>query len=372
MSEENMLLIFPQKRIKPFDGMEITADVWEQAHFNHRQELQAHNLFFHGAGILTGLEVVASDPVDQMVYILPGIAVDNRGRTIVLSDPIAYDLGNEVEGPLFLTITYRENEQTPPAGLPDEAPRYVEKEFLLTARPSLPEAPAVELARFKRENRQAAMRDAADSSHPQVNEIDLRYRGNIPLKVDHLVTAAVVYQGKVKPQNQGRGLAYLAKEIKSAADINLIVDDDVQFDPSVLGYSMIYLVAEGAIKFSEAHVKALKGYLDHNGFLFLESCDETSKAAFVNLCVHLGMNLNPVTRDHPLLSEPHRFAVPPEGYEKDGTLLAGDGIVLSTYNYGRLWFGESAQGTPSRESIRSGMEWGVNLLTHLIETQTES
>lgn len=371
MSEENVFGLFPQKRIKPFDGMEITSDVWEQAHAYHRQTQQAHNLIFHGSGIVAGLEIIASDPANQMIFILPGVAVDSFGRPIVLSEPIAYDLGNEVEGPLYLSLTHRESEQKVTSSISAEAPRYIQDEFLITARPSLPESESIELARFNRENREAALMDARDPFHPQINEIDLRYRRDISSSPDRLLTAAVVYLGKVKQKNHGRGLTCLSQECKTSLHINLVVDDEVKFTPNVLEYSLIYLVAEGTFKLSDTQVKALKGYLDNNGFLFLESCDEPAKAAMVNLCVDLGMNLEPVTRESPLLSIPYRFAAPCLGFEKEGTLLAGKGMVLSTFNYGRLWFGETHQEIPSRESIRSCMEWGTNLLAQILNSQID-
>jgi hypothetical protein len=369
MSEDNMFHLFPQKRIKPYDGMEITADVWEQAHSYHRQVQQAHNLFFHGFGIVTGLEVVASDPVDQMVYIMPGVAVDSHGMTIVLSEPVAYDIGNEVEGQLYLYITHRESEQSIPANSSAEAPCYMQNEFLISARPSLPETFAVELARFNRETRSSPLKDAENTLHPKTNEIDLRYRRNIAVNADQQMTAAVVYLGKVKHKNHGRGLAYLSKEIRAIHHINLVVEDDAKFDPGILGFTMIYLVAEGNFKITDAQVKAFKEYIANNGFLFFESVDETAKSLFINLAEQLGVTLEPVTRDHPLLSQPYRFAEPVEGFDKSVELLAKDGIILSACNYGRLWFGEAAQGNPSREMIRSCMEWGVNLLTYIDNTQ---
>jgi hypothetical protein len=59
MITEELLQMFPTKKIKSFDGMTITADVWEEAHEYHRQEQRLATLFSHGPGILTGLEVIA-------------------------------------------------------------------------------------------------------------------------------------------------------------------------------------------------------------------------------------------------------------------------------------------------------------------------
>ena len=38
---EQFLQALPAKRIKPADGMSVTADVWEEAHDYHRHQLRA-------------------------------------------------------------------------------------------------------------------------------------------------------------------------------------------------------------------------------------------------------------------------------------------------------------------------------------------
>ena len=104
MNIEELLQRYPTKRIKPVDGMAVTSEVWEEAHEYHRQSQGCHALFSHGPGILAGLEVIASDPPDTSVYILPGIAIDPVGQTIVLPQPVAYDIGHEMEGLLYLAF----------------------------------------------------------------------------------------------------------------------------------------------------------------------------------------------------------------------------------------------------------------------------
>ena len=77
MFNREVLGLFPRKRIRAVDGMAVTADVWEEAHDYHRQINRLHTLLYHGAGIVTGLDVIASDPADSSVYVLPGLAMDS-------------------------------------------------------------------------------------------------------------------------------------------------------------------------------------------------------------------------------------------------------------------------------------------------------
>ena len=368
MSEQNLLSMFPQKKIKPYDGMPVTSGTWEQAHSYHNQAQQAHNLFFHSTGILIGLEVVASDPADNIVFILPGAAVDAKGRVIVLSEPVAYDLGDEIDGLLYLTISYRESEASVDMRSTLNELRYTTAEFLITARPNQNEADSVELARFIRESRTAAINDARNSQQPAQNEIDLRHRRELKAQTDRLISSAVVYLGKVKDKNHGKGLAQLAREA-AGLNYNLVVDDDLKFSPAVLGYDLLCMVGEGDFKVSEAQLKGLQGYLGQGGMLLLEASDEVSEKAFSELAANLKIKLKEVKREHPLLNQPHLFSQIPTGFQKEGKLLAGGAVILSTCLYGRLWNGECSDRIPSREEIRSATELGINLLGLVVKNQ---
>lgn len=372
MSSDNLLSLYPQKRLKPYDGMSVTAEVWDQAHEYHRLANQSHHLFFHGSGILVGMEVVASDPPDPIVFILPGVAVDSTGQVIILSEPVAYDLGDEVEGPLYLTITHRESSSAVKKSKGGEDLAYIQDEFLITARPSLPDAASIELARFTRENRASAIRDAARPAGPGINEIDLRFRHPIERHTEQLLTAAVIYLGNVKEARHGLGLTRLSNEIRGREQINLVVDDGLQLDPGVLGYSFLYLVGEGKFQLTKAQLKGLQGYVERGGVLLMESCNAEAQEAFLHTAEEIGMALKASQKDHSLLNHPYLFAAPPAGYEQDAELYLGAGCILSSFNYGRLWSGEGRERVPSREEIRSAVEWGVNLLTYVLDVRQKT
>jgi hypothetical protein len=368
MSNDNLLNNFPNKRIKPYDGMSVTADVWNQSHDYHLRFNQAHNLFFHGSGILIGLEVVASDPPDRMVFILPGVAVDSNGKVIVLSEPVAYDLGDEVEGPLYLTIIHRESSQGVKKKSEGSNLSFIQDEFLITARQSLPEAPMVELARFTRENRKSPINDATVTKTPGLNEIDLRYRRRILMQSEQLLTAAVIYLGDPKNPLHGKGLMRVSEEFRRNNQINLVIDDHTQLDRGILGYSFLYLVGKGKFQLTKTQIKGLQGYINLGGFLFMESCDSNAEESFKNMMNEIELPLStPIENPHSLLNSPNYFVTPPSGYEEEGKLFLSAGGVLSTYNYGQLWAGEGKERIPTREELRSSSEIAENLIHFIMD-----
>jgi hypothetical protein len=369
MSDENLLTLFPQKRIRPYDGMSITAEVWEQAHAYHNQVQQAHNRAFHGSGILSGLEVIASDPPDRLIYILPGSAIDAAGRVIVLPEAVAYDIGNDIEGALFLFISHRESLPPLDDTGKDTEPRYIESQFSITARSSQPAQAVVELARFTREGRSSFLKDALNPLRPQANEIDLRYRTHLEPSARELVSIGVVYLGSVAEKIQGGGLSRMAAELGHTHRFNLVVDDDRQLDPGILGYGLVYLAIEGSFKLSPTQVKGLQGYLEHGGSLLLDCLNSDAKKAGQNLATQLGASLAPVGKAHPLMLQPHLFNQSPAGYETEGELLEGGGLLLNTFNYGWAWAGKAKDHPLSRDETRCLVEWTANVLAYVLERQ---
>ena len=368
MSLEELLQSFPSKRIKPSNGMAVTAEVWEEAHEYHRQQQRFHTMLGHGPGILTGLEVIASDPPDTSVYILPGIAVDPAGQTIVLPQPVAYDIGQEMEGLLYLLLSYGESRPRLDSRKGEEdGPLYVHTEFSISARTSLPSGPWIELARVRRRSRESPFFDAPNPVQPDLDEIDLRFRREIGMARE--VNIAISYLGNTDKKH-GRGFAYLARALNRQGRYRVYVHDDVPVAPGIETNTLIYLVGQGNFELNSGQMNGLYNFVNRGwGTLLVESGDSAAESIFLNFLRTVDMTPKPIQAGHYLLMDPYLFAAPPPGFEAQGMgeILVRDGVIFSTSNYGRLWQGEIREGTASRELIRSGFEWGTNIVSYAVE-----
>lgn len=367
---------FPTRRLKPIDGMAVTAEIWEEAHDYHRQHQRFHALLAHGAGIVAGLEVIASDPPDTSVYILPGIAVDSLGQTIVLTEPVAYDLGRTSNGPLYLLLSYGESRPRPDERRKAENVLYVHTEFGIEARTTLPTGPYVELARVWRLGREAPIFDAVDFDAPGPNELDLRFRSEIGARPRQVAAVAVSYVGNLADKHHGRGMRTLARTLSRSDRLQVWVDEDVPLGPGLERYTLVYLVGQRSFQLSRDEMNALYAYLKAGGTLFVETCRRepageapAAESAALDLLASFGVLLNDVHAGHPLLTEPLLFAEPPAGFETQGTphLRASQNVIFSSHDYGCLWQGEQRGKAPSRETIRAALEWGENLITFALE-----
>lgn len=365
MKTQDLIQNFPMKRIKPVDGMAVTAEVWDAAHEYHRQNSRFQTLLFHGWGIVSGLEVLASDPPDTSVYILPGIAIDPAGRTIILPQPVSYDIGNDMEGQLYLLLSYGESSSgATSAEYQPGMPTYSQAEFSLAARASIPAAPCIELGRVLRRSRKDIFRDAVNPAQPGFNEIDLRFRRE--LRGAQELEAAVCYLGNGEKRH-GRGLVLLAQTLTATGLANLQVRDDVLLVPGVEANDLIYLVGEGKFELAAGVANGLANFVTRGrGTLLIEAVDPAAAESFSSLLNGFKGALTPLTLGHPLLTRPNVFALPPAGYDpsQPPEVQAGDGIIFSRANYGLLWQGLSASGSPGRELIRAAVEWGQNLAAY--------
>jgi hypothetical protein len=373
---QRLLSEFPLKRISARDGMAVTAEVWQEAHEYHRLRAKFHALVSHGPGIVAGLEVIASDPPDSAVYILPGIAFDSQGQTIVLPEPTAYDFGDSA-GTLHLLITYAES---PPRADDDreDGPDYVHAAFSVEAPADLPDTAYVELARIRRTSRTAAITDPADATQPGADEIDMRFRRDIGIRTPEAAVMGVCYVGEGSNQNQGHGLPQLALAMRHAGK-RVWVDEEIALDEGLADYALVYLVARGDFKLEHDEMTAVYDYLQQGGTLLFESCRantdaEGADAAFLELLGSMGVELTELKAGDRLITEPYLFAAAPEGYETEGEpqVRTGGGVIYSTADYGCLWGAASRGRAASREEIRTATEWGENILFDALARRREA
>jgi hypothetical protein len=369
MSVEDLLQVFPAKRIKAMDGMSVTADVWGEAHDYHSQQLRFHTLAGHGWGIVSGLEVIGSEPPDTSVYILPGVAVDRTGQTIVLPQPVAYDVGREMEGLIYLLLNYGESRPRPSnGGGPGSGPLYVQSEFSIVARTQLPATPYVELARVRRRGRVDPFLDARNPNQPGVNEIDLRYRREMGAPVD--ASIGVCYMGQKADRRLGVGAANLARLVNRLGYAYVTVYDEVPLAPGVETNTLIYLVGQGDFELSPGQMNGLSNFVKRGrGTLLLESNDPVSEAVFTSALGDMDMVPQPLAAGHRLLTDPYLFSAPPPGYaaQANAEVMVTDGIVFSKARYGLIWRADGSETLPSRERIRSALEWGCNVVGYAVD-----
>ncbi len=362
--------LFPHKQILPYDGMSITARVWAKSHEYHQQIQNTHQYFLHGSGIVAGLEVVASDPGGSVIFILAGVAVDSAGHMIVLPEPVAYDLGNNIEGRLHLLLMHREVKEQAETGAENNGPTYKRSEYVLIARNSLLDVPYVELAQIDRRGMDAPIADASDPLAPQPNSIDLRFRQRVCPPPERQVLAGVASLADAPGLDYAIGLAHLARPLAEQAPFRLIVERNVALNKDLAAYPLIVLAARAGSSLNQEQAGALRDYLENGGKLLVEYCDPAADEDVAALLKPVGVSLEKLTAPHPLYQSPYLFVFPPQGSvdkaRPEVWAGAGGSVLVSNAGYGAIWSGQAARPAFTRALVRDAVEWGVNLLVWLL------
>lgn len=377
MSQQGIIQRFPTKRLVAADGMAVTAEVWNQAHEYHRQFFAAHAQATYGAGIVTGLEVIADTPPGSVIHVMPGVAIDHYGQTIVVPSAQSYNLRDQ-EGIIYLVLTYSEGtpRSAADAGGAD-APRFAPIVYSLEAKTALPAEPYVELARIRRPSATTPITNAQNSEAPTVYEIELRFRRQIVIpSTQPMILAIKALDGQVANEHVA-GWQNLLRELRFTTHQPLWIDQNVDLEGTLFDYPLLALTGQGAFTLSRPELNGLHEYVKSGGILFFESCRRTlqpsiaeADSVWENLVSSMGSQLVAIPPTHPLLCKPYFFPQLPAGYKPGagGALRIAEGIgkgliLHSTFDYSCLWAGDRGGQRLTREEVRAAFEWGANLLT---------
>jgi hypothetical protein len=391
------IIKFQLKRINPFPGLTIDADMWQEAHSYHRDQQRLHILAFHNVGIIEGLEVIANNPPDLSVMIQPGVAVDPEGNIIIVSQPQHYQLKKSNKGTIYLVIQFREvpaGPYQPAEG--GQATRILEA-YRIQETEKLPDEPHLELARIDLGPGGEAIRDAKAKSHPGISEINLSFRREAE-------SAASTSGTPVVPEKAGADVAEVTgparetvavghkvlgaagKDLHCAGWRNLVgevirqgkfaasFNDNVPLNKSINQYTLVYLTGNGGFELTTQEQAALGGFLQSGGIIFGEGCSEGQQEteskgakefglAFNQLASHLNCKLESVQRGHPLLSVVNVFSAVPQGAAA-GMVLEGGHMIYSGSDYGCAWQGGHQDQPLPRDIIRSSFEMGTNIVAY--------
>ena len=364
----------PIRRLVPHEGLVIDVSTWNASHDFHDNHHRLHAMSMHSSGVVTGLELVASDPPDSTVIVSPGVAVDEQGHSIIVVENLRIQLQINERGVHYLILQYREIKEDGSDDSPvnDTAPRYTLEAYRLEERTQLPYESYVELARVMVTGAGNAIYDAKNPGSPGPNEIDLRYRmmsgpppaGNVRIGVVPLESLS---DGQIP---HAAGALRLVQTVNASTKYLGEFKGPVNLSQEVTECNLLLLAGRQEFELIDEWRLNLRHFLDHGGIVLGEACgadggptaeDTPFRMSFLDLAQQLGRDLIPVEQDHPILSAHHVFSQPPEGIDGPSALVADGGIFYGDGDYGCLWDGGRPHMPVTRESIRSVTELGINL-----------
>lgn len=398
------------KRINPYPGLMIDAEIWRDAHNYHREQMRLHLLAMHGMGIAQGLNVSVVGQ-DNQLRIEPGLAVDAAGHFLLVGESTVYGIQSRGPGTIYLILTYREvlsgETSTGIAGLGQNT--HIVEAYQIKQAEYLPNEPYIELARIEYDPTQGPIRAALDPRTPGLNELDLRYRQRLgtagaaptslllappedtPDSPVHLApdreTDGPAQQSFVAPTVPGimdialavhsgsgweahrEGLRYLVREVEAAYGFPVRILEGMELREAYRA-DLVYLSGYSHTVINDDEVASLRRLVDRGGVLLGEACPHGPEGesgarafvkSFIDLTDRLGRSMTDIERGHRLLGARNLFAFPPTGSSGTARVLEADGVVYSDADYGCAWMGGTEDKPLPRSAIRDALELGVNI-----------
>jgi hypothetical protein len=351
------------RRVNPFRGLMVDAETWADAHDYHRHAARLHLLSGHGWGIVQGLEVVKEPTASDVLVVRPGLAIDQEGRGLLLSQEVRLVVDGKEGQRRYVAASYDEELTAPQFEWSDrgEQTRVVERCRIAIER-SPPRPPAVELARVEVQH-PALLQDAVDPTRPKPDEIDLRFRHQVSVRPrPELCVAQLALPDDPEVEDvRGHrlGLRFLLREVGLTTPYRPRWHGVFRLGESLPPSGLLYFSGIKEFTVDDAAVESLRGFLEGGGVLFADPClSHASGPAFAaavrRLALRLGPEPRPVQRWDSLLTSRHVLT--------DGTgLLQAGGIVLSTADHGCTWKGGPEDQAARREAIRHALEVGTNV-----------
>lgn len=379
---------FRFSRVNPFQGLLVDATTWADAHDYHRIQMRYHLLALHGTGIVQGLEVIASQPPDMRVTVRPGLAIDQEGRMLLLSEPQAVAVQAQTEfTTVFIVLEYAERgiqmQNLAEGGRPQPARILEECQVKATLEVAYNQ---VELARVGLEPNTRQIRNAANPAQAGNGEINLSGRtlvseragsgqggkaARLSLSVGLLRYGAAT---SVEWKRHVEGLRRLFRDTSANTnlDVNMVEGVSPLDDSVIRNCRMLYMTGRNAFRYSPEEEQALRRFLERGGVLWCEPCrngiPNGTPDDFSRSCIDLAQRLNrqPIQPrlGHPLLSARYLFATTPPAIDPAGVVVEANRMIIATGDYGCLWEGRGQERAeaPSRDVIRSAQEFGANAL----------
>jgi hypothetical protein len=385
--ELNKLSKSQLKRVNPFPGLIIDADIWRDAHEYHRNQQKLHVQAFHQLGIIQGLEVKASTPPDLSVTIQPGIGVDSEGNTIIVPQPQRYKFQTKKMGVIYLIIQFRDIPVGPLQPPDGGQPTRIMEAYRILEIDQFPSESFLELARVDFDPAVTTIRDAPSASSYGKNEIILSYRSQAKSTQPEKIISSTVATGpqdkvmlghlvlgEADKQLHAAGLRNLVREIKYRYNFLAELVENTPLDSSVNQFDVLYLTGNGRFELTPEKQGILADFLQIGGTIFAEGCSQGAGEdgvragkefglAVNRLAGQLKFRLGTLQRNHPILSTVHVFPEVPQGAQA-ATLLEGGPIFYSGSDYGCAWQGGYPNFPLPREVIRSSSEMGANIVAY--------
>ena len=283
----------PLERLQVSDGLLITANHWQRAHYYHRQYQSLHYQALHESGIVKGLgvclitappEISAEYRDMRWIQIQPGLAIDRLGHAIVV--PTTMDFRVASDAPtvgtsiVYIVLRYVDPDQLQ-SSLGSQS-EFVQETFRIDETTHQPDEDDIVLCRILLRPGTVALETTSNVFAPIANQLDLRDRKSVQFKPQCEVLAGTMIYPETADRNPWfelmRSLSTLNPAMQGKVkSLTHVMEQNHTFD--LTQYDLLHLSQNQFETLAENRFESVRQALKSGTVLLIESSTQGSPIA---------------------------------------------------------------------------------------------
>jgi hypothetical protein len=277
----------PLERLQVSDGLLITANHWQRAHYYHRQYQSLHYQALHESGIVKGLGVcLISAPSEipaeyrdaRWVQVQPGLAIDRLGHAIVVPEAMDFRVASEAPTTgttiVYLVLRYVDPDQLQSSS--GSQSEFVQETFRIDETTNLPNDDDIVLCRILLKPGTVKLEPMLNVLAPIANQLDLRDRKWVQAKAQTEVQIGTFVYPAGADQNPWfellRSIATLYPAMQGKVQA-------IQQPTDLTHYDLLHLMHDQFVTLGEGRFESVKTALKSGTVLFIEASTQGSTIA---------------------------------------------------------------------------------------------
>jgi hypothetical protein len=277
----------PLERLQVSDGLLITANHWQRAHYYHRQYQSLHYQALQESGIVKGLGIYLIEAPAEIpskyrdarwIQVQPGLAIDQFGHAIVVPETMDFRVASEAPTTgktiVYIVLRYVDPDQLQASSSAQS--EFVQETFRIDETTNLPDDEDIVLCRILLEPGTVTLEPTYNVFSPIANQVDLRDRKSVQAKSQiEVQVGTFVYPAEADRNPWFELLRSLTTLYPAMQGKVQSLNQSVDFT----GYDLLHLTQDQFVTLADSRFESVKTTLKSGTILLIEASTQGSPIA---------------------------------------------------------------------------------------------
>ncbi len=277
----------PLERLQVSDGLLITANHWQRAHYYHWQYQSLHYQALQESGIVKGLGICLIEAPAEIpskyrdarwIQVQPGLAIDQFGHAIVVPEAMDFRVASEAPTTgttiVYIVLRYVDPDQLQASSSPQS--EFVQETFRIDETTNLPDDEDIVLCRILLKPGTVTLEPTPNVFAPIANQLDLRHRKSVQAKSQiEVQVGTFVYPAEADRNPWVELLRSLTPLYPAMQGKVQALNQSVDFT----GYDLLHLTQDQFVTLADSRFESVKTALKSGTVLLIEASTQGSPIA---------------------------------------------------------------------------------------------